>query len=395
MNFSLSQRISTLGGYAFAEVDKKVEELRQKGIEPIDFGVGDPIDPTPEFIREALKNAADMRSKSGYPSTSGTEEFRSEISAWYERRFSVSLDPSTEITSTIGSKEAVFHFPLAFVDAGDVVISPTPGYPPYQRGTTFAGGENFLLPLRPDNDFLPDFSEIPDDVARRAKILWLCFPSNPTGKCAPDAFWQEAIAWAKKWNVIIASDECYTELYFDENKKPRSVLEFTREGVVAFGSLSKRSNMTTYRVGWLAGDPAIIAAFRKVKGNIDSGTPTFVQDAAVVALRDESHVQEMREKYRARKEILFESFREMGMTVREPEATFYLWQRAPHGMTGVEFALRLLEPDAGIVVTPGTWISDTVRGYNPGEDFVRFALVPDFETTKKAGEILKMALRRR
>jgi len=386
MEIKLSRRIKNLGGYAFAEVDKKVDELKKLGISPIDFGVGDPIDPTPAFIRDAMKESADRRASSGYPSYIGTPEFRGEIANWYQKRFSVALDPATEITSTIGSKEAVFHFPLGFIDAGDVVISPTPGYPPYIRGTNFAGGENFLLPLRAENDFLPDFSEIPDDIAARAKILWLCFPSNPTGKSAPDDFWKMAIAWAKKWNVIIASDECYTELYFDEKKKPRSILEFSRDGIVVFGSLSKRSNMTTYRVGWVAGDQKIIDAFKKVKTNIDSGTPTFIQDAAIAALRDENHVREMREKYRARKDVLFDAFRKIGMETREPDATFYLWQKAPDGMTGLDFALKLLSPEIGVVVTPGAWISDEVRGENPGENYVRFALVPDLKTTKIAAE---------
>jgi LL-diaminopimelate aminotransferase len=207
--------------------------------------------------------------------------------------------------------------------------------------------------------------------------------------CAPDSFWEEAIAWAKKWNVIIASDECYTELYFDENKKPRSILEFTKEGVVVFGSLSKRSNMTGYRIGWVAGDTEIVSAFKKVKTNIDSGVPTFIQDAACVALSDETHVAEMRKKYRARKEVLFDAFRSIGLPVREPEATFYLWQKVPEGMTGVDFAKKLLDPKIAVVVTPGGWISDEVRGENPGENFVRFALVPDLESTKIAAEKIR------
>lgn len=390
MDISLSQRIATLGGYAFAEVDKKVDELKAQGVDTIDFGVGDPIDPTPKFIREACSAGLEKQKSSGYPSYIGTMEFREEIAAWHKKRFGIDLDPKTEITSTVGSKEGVFHFPLAFIDEGDVVISPTPGYPPYQRGTSFAGGENFLLPLREENNFLPDFSEVPADIAKRAKILWLCYPSNPTGACAPDSFWEEAIAWAKENNVIIASDECYTELYFDESKKPTSILNFTKENVVVFGSLSKRSNMTTYRVGWVCGDPEIVAAFQKVKTNVDSGTPTFVQDAAIAALRDEEHVADMRAKYRERKEVLFSAFRDIGLPVREPEATFYLWQKAPEGMTGLDFALKLLDPKIGVVVTPGAWISDEVDGSNPGENYVRFALVPSLErVTEAAGRIRK------
>ncbi len=384
MNIKLSKRIADLGGYAFAEVDNEVAKLKKAGITPIDFGVGDPIDPTPEFIRNALKAGADKHKSSGYPSYTGSPDFLQKIADWHEQRFGIKLDAATEITSTIGSKEAVFNFPLGFIDSGDIVISPTPGYPPYQRGTSFAGGENFLLPLREENNFLPDVSEVSDEVAEKAKIIWICSPSNPTGAVATDEFWQELIAWAKKWNIIIASDECYTEIYYDAAKKPRSILEFAKEGVVAFGSLSKRSNMTGYRVGWVAGDEKIVAAFKKVKTNIDSGTPDFVQEAAIAALGDETHVADMRQKYTKRKEVLFEGLRSAGLSVREPEATFYVWQKTPDGMTGVEFAKKLLDPKIAVVVTPGGWISDTVRGENPGEFYVRFALVPDLETTKEA-----------
>ena len=384
MDIKLSSRIADLGGYAFAEVDNEVAKLKAAGITPIDFGVGDPIDPTPEFIRAALKAGADKHKSSGYPSYTGSPAFLQKVAEWYQARFGVALDPTKELTSTIGSKEAVFHFPLGFIDPGDFVISPTPGYPPYQRGTSFAGGENFLLPLREENGFLPDVTEVSDEVAEKAKIIWICSPSNPTGAVATESFWQELIAWAKRWNIIIASDECYTETYFDEAQKPRSILEFTTENVVAFGSLSKRSNMTGYRVGWVAGDERIVSAFKKVKTNIDSGTPDFVQEAAIAALSDEAHVADMREKYRQRKAVLCEGLRSAGLSVREPEATFYLWQKAPDGITGVEFAKQLLDPKIAVVVTPGAWISDTVRGENPGEFYVRFALVPDLETTKEA-----------
>lgn len=391
MNVSslLSSRISSLGGYAFAEVDKMVANLKDQGVTPIDFGVGDPIDPTPEFIREAAKKSIDERKSSGYPSYIGDAGFRAHAATWIKERFDVTVDPETEITTTIGSKEGVFHFPLGFIDEGDVVISPTPGYPPYQRGTNFAKGENFLLPLKEENDFLPDLSSVPNDVAQRAKILWLCSPNSPTGKIYPDEFWEEAIAWGKKWNVIVVNDECYTEFYFDDAKKPKSLLEFSKDGVVVFHSLSKRSNMTGYRVGWVAGDKNIVDAFKKVKTNIDSGTPTFLQDAAGVALSDETHVAEMRERYRQRKEVLFEAFKSVGIPTHEPDGTFYLWQRAPEGMTGLEFAKKLLDPSIGVVVTPGAWISDEVDGHNPGENYVRFALVPDLETTKRAAQKIR------
>lgn len=388
-----SKRISSLGGYAFAEVTNMVEDLKKQGVGVIDFGVGDPIDPAPELVRESCKAAVDVEKSSGYPSYIGTPSFREGIANWMKGRFGVELDPNTEITSTIGSKESVFHFPLAYIDEGDIVISPTPGYPPYQRGTSFAGGTNYLLPLREENGLLPDLKSIPDGVAAKAKILWLNFPTNPCGVQAPDSFWEEAIAWAKKWDVIIASDECYTEIYFDAANKPRSILEFTKENVIAFHSLSKRSNMTTYRVGWVAGDEKIVDAFKKVKTNIDSGTPTFIQDAALTALSDEQHVEDMRQKYTVRKQILSDAFTDIGLEPANPDATFYLWQKAPEGMTGVDFAKKLLDPSIAVVVTPGAWISDEVEGFNPGENYVRFALVPNEEQTREAAEKIRANFR--
>ena len=382
----ISKRIENLSGYAFAEIEQKVSELKNFGISPIDFGVGDPIDPTPEIIRQELKIAVDRHQSSGYPSYIGNQNFRQEIARFSKNRFGIELDPEKEICSTIGSKEAVFHFPLAFVDTGDVVISVTPGYPPYIRGTSFAGGENFLLSLKKENNFLPDLSEIPEEIAERAKIFWINFPGNPTGAVAPDVFFRDIIDFCHKWDIILASDECYTEIFFDSSNRPRSVLEFSKENIITFHSLSKRSNMTGYRIGWVAGDDKIVSSFKKIKTNIDSGTPDFIQDAASAALRDEIHVEKMRQKYAERKNILLETFRNLNFPIFDPPATFYIWQQAPVNMTGIEFAKKLLDPKIGIVVTPGEFISENINGENPGKNFVRFALVPDEKTTKIAAE---------
>lgn len=390
----ISARIKNLGFYAFDEVGKAVEALKEKGIKPIDFGVGDPIDPTPELIREAGKKALDGRKTAGYPSYIGTKEFRQIIAEWTQKRFGVQLDPETEITSSIGSKEAIFHFPLAFIDPGDIVISPNPGYPPYERGTAFAGGENYFLPLLRENNFLMDFDSIPEEITRRAKIMWINYPSNPCGVMAPAEYFQKAIAFGRKHDIIIASDECYTELYFDREQKPHSILEFAEKDdkVVVFQSLSKRSNMTCYRVGWVAGNAEVIAAFRKIKTNVDSGTPTFVQDAAAIALTDEAHVAEQRNRYAEKREILRKTFALLGWEDCTPEAAFYVWQKIPAAFkNSVEFAKALLAPEIGIIVTPGEWISKTVDGVNPGERYVRFALVPHLEEIYEAMSKLKKA----
>ena len=387
MEIRLSERLAGLGKYAFAEVDNLVADLKAQGIEPIDFGVGDPTVPTPQFIRRACKKALDARASSGYPSYIGDPGFREAVAAWMEARFSVKLDPATEVSSTLGSKEAVFNFHEAFVDPGDYVIIPSPGYPPYRTGTVFAEGVPYYVPLLPENGFLPDLGSIPGDIADRAKIIWVNYPNSPTGKVATDAFYGELIDFAQRHGIIIASDEAYTEIYFE--KKPRSLLEFAREGIISFFSLSKRSAMTGWRVGWVAGDREVVAAFRKTKTNIDSGTPTFIQDAAAEALGDERHVEQMRSEYGEKRDIIVKALVDAGLTECMPEATIYVWQKVPEGMTSVDFAKRLLQKEVAIVVTPGEWLSQvTAAGLNPGQGYVRFALVPSIEQTKLAAERL-------
>jgi LL-diaminopimelate aminotransferase len=391
MKINISNRLNSIGSYAFAEIDKKVAELKKLGITPIDFGVGDPTVPTPEIVREAIKKAVDKRKSSGYPSYIGTDEYRQEISRWSKKRFGVRLDYEKQITSTIGAKEAVFNFPEAFVNPGDFVIMPTPGYPPYQRGTLFAEGKSFFVPLLKENDFIMDLDSIPKNIVSKSKILWVNYPNNPTGAVATEEFFKRVIDFGHDNNVIVASDECYSELYYD--KKPHSILEYSQEGVVAFHSLSKRSAMTGYRIGWVAGDENIVSAFKKLKTNIDSGTPTFIQDAAVAALKDEKHVEMMRKEYKQKRDILVDAFTYVSMENCSPAATIYIWQKAPKGMNSVDFAKRLLEKDICIAATPGAWISETVNGINPGNDYVRMALVPSLDQTKEAAKRIKEHLK--
>jgi LL-diaminopimelate aminotransferase len=270
------------------------------------------------------------------------------------------------------------------VNAGDVVLCPSPGYPPYVRGTRFAGGEPHFLPLTRENGFLPDLEAVPKGLLPRARILWLCYPNSPSGAVAPDAFLRHAVDWGRKHGIIVVNDEAYSELYYTE-RPPRSILEFGKEGVVSFQSMSKRSAMTGWRVGWTAGDASILSTFRKVKTNIDSGTATFIQDAAAEALGDETHVKAMREEYRRKRDLLADCFVRLGLPDCRPDAAIYLWQRVPEGTTSEEFATRLLDPEIGVVCTPGSWLSDPCAdGSNPGEGFVRFALVPSLEETELA-----------
>ncbi|MCP5007348.1 MAG: aminotransferase class I/II-fold pyridoxal phosphate-dependent enzyme [Planctomycetes bacterium] len=385
MEIVASKRVQSIGTYAFAEVDKQVGKLKEQGVEPIDFGVGDPTTPTPEIVREATKQGIETRKSSGYPSYTGIADLRESIVQWSKKRFGITLDPATEICSTLGSKEAVFNFPEGFVDPGDYAIIPTPGYPPYARGTLFAEGTPFFVPLLPQNNFLPDLNSIPADVCKKAKLMWINYPNSPSGVNAPIDFLKKVVDFGQKNNIIIVSDEAYIDLYFGE--PPQSILNVTTEGVVAVNSMSKRSAMTCYRVGWIAGDKRIVDIFKKVKTNIDSGTATFIQDGAIASLNDEKHVQIMRDEYKVKRDMLVKALTGIGLQDCTPESTIYLWQKVPGGMTSLDFAIKLLAPEIAIVTTPGEWISDeSYDGHNPGEGFVRFALVPSIEKTEEAAK---------
>ncbi|MHA1266407.1 MAG: aminotransferase class I/II-fold pyridoxal phosphate-dependent enzyme [Candidatus Helarchaeota archaeon] len=381
-----SNRVQSIGAYAFAEVDRLVDKLKQQGIVPTDFGVGDPKEPTPKFIRNACKQAIDARKSSGYPSYIGTFEYREAIANWMRRRFHVDLDPETEISSSSGSKEAVFNFHEGVINPGDNVLIPNPGYPPMNRGTLFAEGRVYYLNLLEENNFLPNLQEIPPEIIKQTKVLWINYPNNPTGSIAPKSFLKEVIDFGQDHNIIIASDEAYTELYF--NEKPMSILELEREGILAFYSMSKRSKMTCYRVGWVAGDSELVSIFRKVKTNIDSGTPTFIQDAAVAALQDERHVEEARKDYKKKLDMVMGAFKQIGLEIRYPEGTIYVWQKTPEGLTSLDFVKKLLDKKIAIVATPGAWISTEAHGVNPGENYIRFALVPTIEEIRQAVERL-------
>jgi LL-diaminopimelate aminotransferase len=385
MKIEPSKRLQGIGSYAFAEVDKKVEELKARGITPIDFGVGDPSAPTPQLIRDAAAAGLERRKSSGYPSYIGDSEFREAVAGWTRRRFDLTVDPQREISSTIGSKEAVFNFHEGIVNPGDVVLCPSPGYPPYTRGTLFAEGVPYQVPIREQNNFLIDFSDIPQEVARKARLLWLNYPNSPSGAIADEPFYREALEFAGSYDIVVASDEAYSEIFF--GAPPISILNVQKKGVLVFTSLSKRSAMTGYRLGWVMGDPELVAVFRKVKTNIDSGTPTFIQDAGVAALSDETHVEAFRKEYRQKRDILCSALVEAGLRDCTPQATLYVWQRVPDGMSSLEFATALLDEKIAIVTTPGNWIAEaTAEGENPGEGYVRFALVPSIQDTRTAAE---------
>ena len=383
-----SRRLDQLSGYAFDELDKLRDARRSAGVDVIDFGVGDPTEPTPEVVVAAARAGLETHRRAGYPAYNGSARFREAVAAWFGRRHGVELDPAAEVTSTVGSKEAVFHLPAAFVDPGDVVLVPSPGYPPYGRGTLMAGGRVATYAVSSEGPVVPDLDALPADVQEALRVVWITQPHVPTGRAAPREELERLARQCRERGALLCSDEAYSELWMDA--PPVSALEVAREGVLVVQSLSKRAAMTGYRVGFVAGDPAAVETFRRLKVNIDSGTPDFIQDAAVAALEDEQAPADARAAYKARADALLPALQRLGCRAERPEAGFYLWVGTPDAVPGVDFARRLLGEAPGLAVMPGEWLADPVEGVarQPGDGLVRFALVPSLERCQEAADRL-------
>jgi LL-diaminopimelate aminotransferase len=364
-----AKRIDKLPEYLFAEIDRRVSEAKARGADIISFGVGDPDLPTPQHIIDELTRAVADPATHRYPTYTGMPEFRAAIAEWYRQRFGVVLDPSDQVQSLVGSKEGIFHLPVAFVDVGATALIPDPGYPAYETGTILAGGTPWLMPLTADNGFTPKLESIPLEVVDRATVLWLNYPSNPTAACVELEFFQQAVDFCLEHDLLLAHDAAYTEITYDGYVAP-SVLQASgaMECAVEFHSLSKTYNMTGWRVGWVAGAPKAIEAIKRLKTNIDSGIFEAVQRAGIVALSGpQDHMRETVERYRHRRDLLCDALKSMGLVVEPPKGSIYVWVPVPQGHTSESFATLLLDK-AAIVVTPGS-------GYGPsGEGFVRFSL---------------------
>jgi LL-diaminopimelate aminotransferase len=377
--FTLSARIKTLPPYLFAELDRKKEEVRARGVDIIDLGVGDPDRPTPKFIVDRLKREAAVPANHQYPSYEGLPEFRAAAAKWYRRRFDVSLDPSAEVVALIGSKEGIAHFPLAFVNPGDVVLVPDPGYPVYHIATMFAGGRSYFMPLLRENGFLPDLDAIPRSVLAKAKILFLNYPNNPTSATADRKFFRKALALAEEHNLIVAHDAAYTEIYFDGNK-PKSILELpgAKKRCIEFHSLSKTYNMTGWRIGFAVGSVELVGGIGKVKTNVDSGAFQAIQGAGIEAMEsDDKATDPIRRNYQDRRDVLVPGLRALGLDPVLPKATFYVWIPVPKGYSSASFCAHLLEK-TGIVTTPGSGFGKS------GEGYVRIALTKEKERIREA-----------
>ncbi|UCG38258.1 MAG: LL-diaminopimelate aminotransferase [bacterium] len=364
MKIEQAHRLKALPPYLFAEIDRMKAEVAARGVDIISLGVGDPDLPTPGHIIERMKRAVENPRHHQYPSYEGMPAFREAVSSWYRQRFGVILDPAREVVSLIGSKEGIAHTPLAFVNPGDVVLCPDPGYPVYSIGTIFAGGEVHLMPLLEENGFLPDLDAIPEEMRKRARLMFLNYPNNPTSATATKEFFEQVVQFAKRYNFLVCHDAAYTEVYFDD-KAPPSFLEVpgASDVGVEFHSLSKTYNMTGWRIGWVCGHADAISAIGRIKTNIDSGIFQAVQEAAIEALTsDQEPVAELRRIYQGRRDLAREFLTKMKLRFTPPEASFYVWARTPSGLSSAQFVGRVLT-ETGVVLTPGNGFGKYGEGY--------------------------------
>jgi LL-diaminopimelate aminotransferase len=381
-----SRRIQLLPRYLFAKIDEAKARAVSEGMDVIDMGIGDPDIPTPLAIVDELCEAARNPANHRYPSYEGMLEFREAVANWFRSRFNVDLDPTDEVLVLIGSKDGIGHIPLAFLDKGDYALIPDPGYPVYKAGVILSGGITYSLPLLSENGFLPDLDGIDRDVARKAKLIFLNYPNNPTAAVADIRFFERVVEFAKANDTIVCHDAAYSELGYDGYKAP-SFLEAkgAKDIAVEFHSLSKTYNMTGWRIGFAVGNPDILAGLRGVKNNLDSGVFKAIQYAGIQALRSgRDSIARVVAIYRKRRDILVNGLRDLGWSVPVPKAAFYVWIPVPEGYTSASFCEVLLSK-AGVVVTPGAGFGEH------GEGYVRTALTVDearlTEALKRIGRL--------
>lgn len=361
--------LNRMAPYLFAQIDKKRDALREQGVDVISLGIGDPDRPTPDHIIDAMEKAIRNPLNHQYPDYAGSAAYRQACATWMRRRFGVSVDPETEVLALIGSKEGIAHLHTAFVDPGDYVLAPSIGYPVYSGGATLQGGHTYYMPMREENGFLADFDHVPEEVLSKAKIMFIGYPNNPTSAVATEEYFDKAIRFCLKNDILLAHDNAYSEICFDGYSAP-SILERPRakECCIEFFSLSKAYNMTGWRIAFAAGNAESIAALGTVKNNLDSGQFTAIQEAAIAALLGSQQcVADMCALYQRRRDAVVEALRAIGMTCEDTKATIYVWARVPEGYSSESFATKLLE-QAHVIVTPG-------NGYGPdGEGYIRISL---------------------
>jgi LL-diaminopimelate aminotransferase len=359
-----ANRLSKIPPYLFAEIDRKVQEKNRAGIDVISLGIGDPDLPTPKRIVHVLQEAAADPANHRYASYFGLAELRSAIAGWYGDRSGVTLNPDTEILPTLGSKDGIAHVPLALVDPGDVVLAPDPGYTVYVTGALMAGAEPYMMPLRAENQWLPDLDAIPQDVAERARLMWLNYPNNPTAAVADREFLERAVAFCRRYDIILCHDAPYSEIAF-EGYRPLTLFEIphAKEIGLEFHSLSKTFNMTGWRIGWVCGRADLVGLIGQLKTNIDSGIFQAVQWAAIEALNGgEQETRAACDVYLRRHQLVAETLNDLGWDIKPPRATFYVWAPVPDGYDSIGFASHVLD-EVGVNITPGVGFGTHGEGY--------------------------------
>lgn len=379
--------LNKMAPYLFAQIDAKRDALIAEGHDVISLGIGDPDMPTPRHIVDAMVKAVQKPQNHQYPDYAGSLDFRKACASYMSERFDVDLDPKSEILALIGSKEGIAHLHTAFVDPGDYVLAPSIGYPVYSGGATLQSANTYFMPMKEENGFLADFSNIPEEVLSKAKIMFLGYPNNPTGACATDEYFDRAIEFCIEHGILLAHDNAYCDICYDGYRAP-SILERPRakECCIEFFSLSKGYNMTGWRIAFACGNEQAVQALGTIKNNLDSGQFTAIQEAAIAALTgDQDCVKQMCEIYQARRDAIVGALRSIGLECAAPKATIYVWCKVPEGETSESFATKLLER-AHVIVTPGS-------GYGPdGEGFVRISLTTPDERLMEAVERIKSTM---
>ena len=374
-----ADRLSALPPYVFARLDELKVKAREQGLDLIDLGMGNPDGATPQPIIDAAKEALKITKYHGYPPFEGTADFRKGITNWYQRRYQVDLNSSSEVLPLLGSKEGLSHLALAYINPGDTVIVPSPSYPAHYRGPAIAGADIYPLILTEENDWLIDLKQIPEDIAQKTKILYFNYPNNPTTATAPREFFEEIVAWAKHYEVMLVHDLAYAELAF-EGYEPTSLLQIpgAKDIGVEFHTLSKTYNMAGWRVGFVVGNSDIIQGLRTLKTNLDYGIFSVIQAAAETALAlPDSYIHEVQQRYQKRRDFLIDGLGKLGWDIKPSQATMYLWVRTPRNSNSTDFALDLLQ-NTGVVVTPGNAFGDG------GEGYVRISLIAEHDRLGEA-----------
>ncbi|MDN5302549.1 MAG: LL-diaminopimelate aminotransferase [Thermoanaerobacteraceae bacterium] len=380
----VAERLNKIPPYISAQIDKKIAELRKKGVDVVTLGVGDPDLPTPDNIIEVMEKAIWEPAYHRYPDYEGSIEFRKAVAEYYERRFDVKLNPENEVMALIGSKEGIVNLTYAFVDHGDYALIPDPAYPVYKTATLFAGGIPYTMPLLKENNFLPDFTKIDTDIARKAKLMFLCYPNNPTSAVADKKFFEEAVEFAKTYDIVICNDSAYAEITYDGYESPSLLSVKGAEDIaIELGSLSKPYRMTGWRIGYAVGNRDIMKALGRIKTNVDSGQFTAIQKAAVEALTGpQDSLKELRSIFTARRDMMVSALKEMGFDVSAPKGTFYIWAPVPEGYSSMSFSEMLVEKTA-VVVIPGNAYGEY------GEGFFRISLTTPDDRIKEAIKRMK------